>query len=92
MNVAMHGFPSGAPGEITVALKASCDAATLVVEDTGRGFDPTEAPDNERTGNVRDLEPGGLGLILLHHYCKDISYRRDGERNRLTLRFPLKAA
>jgi hypothetical protein len=36
-----------------------------------------------------DAEPGGLGIKLLRHYCKDISYARESGRNRLTLGFPL---
>ena len=86
MNVTMHGGSSGA---ITVVMVSSTDAATLIVEDSGRAFDPTAAPAQEPPTSLADARPGGLGLILLRHYCKDISYARVGERNRLTLRFPL---
>jgi serine/threonine-protein kinase RsbW len=89
MNVAMHGFPPGDPGEVSVQLDVSATSASLVVEDTGRAFDPTTAADRERPANLLEAEPGGLGLTLLRHYCKDIHYERVGERNRLTLRFPL---
>jgi anti-sigma regulatory factor (Ser/Thr protein kinase) len=86
LNVASHAFPAGVSGEIAVSLHASPDAVTLIVEDPGRAFDPTAAPPPVPP-NI--LEPGGLGLTLLRHYCKHISYDRAGERNRLTLRFPL---
>ncbi len=90
-NVAMHGFAPGERGEITVRLDLSADAASLVVEDSGRRFDPTTAPVAERPASLWEAEPGGLGLVLLRHYCRDISYERTGDRNRLTLRFPLPA-
>jgi anti-sigma regulatory factor (Ser/Thr protein kinase) len=86
LNAATHAFPTGTSGEIEVSLHATLDAIALIVEDTGRAFDPTATPPPARpTG----LKPGGLGLTLLRHYCKHISYDRAGERNRLTLRFPL---
>ena len=53
MNVAMHAFAPGEPGEITVRLSTSPDAAALVVEDSGHPFDPTAAPSPRAAG-----EPG----------------------------------
>jgi serine/threonine-protein kinase RsbW len=87
MNVAMHAFPAGESGEIAVALHAAPDGVTLVVEDTGREFDPTTAPSAARPASLSEAEPGGLGLTLLRHYCDNIRYERVAARNRLTLRF-----
>ena len=67
----------------------SPNAVTFVVEDTGRAFDPSAAPVPARPASLLDAEPGGLGLTLLRHYCSDLTYERIGDRNRLTLRFPL---
>lgn len=92
MNAVMHAFPPNTSGEIAVRLQLSPEAATLVVEDTGRAFDPTAAaPVQPRPASLLEAEPGGLGLTLLHHYCQDITWQREGERNRLSLRFPLPA-
>jgi serine/threonine-protein kinase RsbW len=88
-NVAMHAFAPGERGEITVRLHVSPNAASLVVEDTGRPFDPNAVPVPEQPASLCEAKPGGLGLILLRHYCRDISYERTRDRNRLTLRFPL---
>jgi serine/threonine-protein kinase RsbW len=88
MNIAMHGFPTGDLGEVTIRLRASRDAAVFVVEDAGRCFDPVVAPVSERRANLLETEAGGLGLTLLRHYCRDIHYERAGDLNRLTLRFP----
>jgi serine/threonine-protein kinase RsbW len=89
MNVAMHGFPAGNPGEITIRLSRSPGSVALIVEDQGRAFDPTQAEPPLLPTSLLDVEPGGMGLILLRHYCGDISYQRRGCVNRLTLRFPL---
>jgi serine/threonine-protein kinase RsbW len=88
MNIAMHGFPAGESGEVTIRLRVSQDAAVFVVEDAGRSFDPVVAPVSKRRANLLETEAGGLGLTLLRHYCRDIHYERAGDLNRLTLRFP----
>jgi len=83
MNIAMHSDST----ELSLRLELSPEAAALVVEDTGPEFNPAEAPIVQQRA-----EPGGWGLTLLRHYCRDIRYQRVGARNRLTLRFPLQAA
>jgi len=88
-NVAMHAYGPDASGEITIRLLASPDAAALVVEDAGPAFDPTSARPRPRAASLEETEVGGLGLTLLRHFCSDIAYERAGDRNRLTLRFPL---
>jgi serine/threonine-protein kinase RsbW len=92
MNIAMHGFPTGDCGEVTIRLRVSQDAAVFVVEDAGRCFDPVAAPASKRRANLLETEVGGLGLTLLRHYCHDIHYERAGDLNRLTLRFPQQLA
>lgn len=78
VNVAMHGAPTA----IRVRLALEATAAVLVVEDDGPAFDPVAAPGaGPREG------PGGAGLKLLRHFCRDMGYVRDGGMNRLTLRF-----
>jgi anti-sigma regulatory factor (Ser/Thr protein kinase) len=89
MNAAMHGFPPGAAGEIAVRLHISPDTADLLVEDKGRSFDPTTAPATAPPTSLTATKPGGHGLVLLRHYCHDITYQRIGGWNRLIMRFPL---
>ena len=87
MNVAMHAYPPGAPGEVGMELLVADVAATLVIEDEGVAFDPTMQPIKAQTGDPREIEPGGLGTTLMRHYCHDIRHERVDGRNRLTLRF-----
>lgn len=89
MNVAMHAYPSGAAGQIAIRLRMSRDDATLMIEDSGPAFDPTIAVVAERPKTLHDARPGGLGLTLLRHYCRDVTYERVDDRNRLSLRFPI---
>jgi serine/threonine-protein kinase RsbW len=89
LNVTTHAFPPGVAREIVVTSLVSQHGVELIVEDSGRAFDPTSVRVPARPASLREAEPGGLGLTLLRHYCEDVHYERAGERNRLTLRFPL---
>ncbi len=89
MNVVMHGLSPAHAQEVLVQLIGLPDKAVLVVEDGGTPFDVTEAAEKARPRSLLDAEPGGLGIKLLKHYCKDISYTREAGRNRLTLGFAL---
>lgn len=92
MNVAMHSYAPGTPGEIIVRLQADATAAVLRVDDYGPPFDPVSIPSTTKPASLDDDEPGGLGLKLLRHFCKDISYMREAGSNRLTLRFPFEGS
>jgi len=92
MNVAMHGYAHGTPGEIIVHLGTESGAAVLRVEDYGPPFDPTSVQVPAKPVSLEDADAGGLGLNLLRHFCEDISYVREADSNRLTLRFPLEVS
>lgn len=87
MNVVMHGFAPEHVQEIFIQFASEAAKAVIVVEDAGRPFDVTLATEKSRPGSLLDAEPGGLGIKLLRHYCKDISYERKSGCNRLTLGF-----
>ncbi len=87
MNLVMHGLPPGGDDTIVVRLSTQPGTAVLVVEDAGEPFDSTSAPEKPQAKSLAEAEVGGLGMKLLRHYCKDISYARIDDVNRLTLRF-----
>jgi anti-sigma regulatory factor (Ser/Thr protein kinase) len=89
MNVVMHGFSPEHVQEIFIHFTPEPAKAVIVVEDAGKAFDVTQATEKARPASLLDAEPGGLGIKLLRHYCKDISYARESGRNRLTLGFPI---
>jgi anti-sigma regulatory factor (Ser/Thr protein kinase) len=92
MNVAMHGYKDDAGGEIIVRLRIEAETAIFQVEDHGPPFDPVAAPQTADPISRAENDVGGLGLKLLRHFCKDISYAREMDSNRLTLRFPIHSA
>jgi serine/threonine-protein kinase RsbW len=83
-NVCRHAYGND-PGE--VALSCAADEREFVVEitDRGRPFDLLSVPPPDLTQDVMEREPGGLGVFLIRKVMDRVEYRRENERNVLTL-------
>lgn len=88
LNVVNHGFDDPGEHDILVDLHFREDGRTLTVQitDDGRAFDPvSDAPAPNLGASLEDRPLGGLGLHLVRTLMDDISYRREGGRNCLSL-------
>lgn len=90
-NAALHGFPAGRQGRITVRAERLADTLVLEVEDDGVAFDPTTAESPPPARSLDEVQPGGWGLRLIRIFAGSIGYERRDGHNRLTMRFPLDA-
>jgi serine/threonine-protein kinase RsbW len=83
-NVCRYAYRGG-DGSVWVAVGR--DGPTLVVEltDEGSPFDPTAAAEPDVSLPLSERSPGGLGLLLIRRMVDELSYRRDGHRNVVTL-------
>ena len=79
--------PSAAVGHVIhVGLELVDGSVRVEVEDDGRPFDPfhdSPAPDLEADLDERAV--GGLGVHLIKTFMDEAHYRREDERNRVTL-------
>jgi anti-sigma regulatory factor (Ser/Thr protein kinase) len=89
-NVVMHGYedPVGkenAEGHVEVALSLEADRLIIEFVDDGRPFDPLASlpPDLDVPAEERSI--GGVGIAIVRALVDEAGYRRDGNRNRLTL-------
>jgi anti-sigma regulatory factor (Ser/Thr protein kinase) len=87
-NVLEHGGEPGQAAEIAIMLHACNGGLDIEITDTGRPFDITTAPARPLPESIESANIGGLGLHLVRSYASDITYRRDGAHNHLTLRIP----
>lgn len=72
------------------SVEINCDAKEgrgLVIEiiDSGAPFDPTSMPEPDINAPIEDRRIGGLGVYMMHQLMDEVNYRRDGDRNILTL-------
>ncbi|MCY4396520.1 MAG: ATP-binding protein [Rhodospirillaceae bacterium] len=75
------------PGEtVQIDFKSEPDRLTIELADGGKPFDPlVETPEADTSSAIEDRSIGGLGVHLVLTMMDEVSYRRDGPLNRLTL-------
>ena len=83
-NVASHG--AGLAGSVaSVRLARRADALLIEIDDAGRAFDPRGAPVPDIGASLEDRPVGGLGLHLVRSLAERLEYRREGDRNSLSV-------
>lgn len=89
LNIMSYGFEDSEDHDIRVDLEmrdGSPGTLTVRIVDDGKAFDPlTDTPEPDIDAAVEDRAVGGLGFHLVREYMDDIAYRREDERNHLTL-------
>ena len=86
MNVISYAYDDGEPHEFEVRLKSDCDRVVIDVIDDGQPFDPLQEaaePDVGAALEARNI--GGLGVYFVKTLMDHVEYRRENDRNRLTL-------
>ena len=86
INVISYAYDDGEPHEFEVRLKSDCDGVVIDIIDDGQPFDPLQEaaqPDVEATLEARSI--GGLGVYFVKTLMDHVEYRRENDRNRLTL-------
>ena len=58
----------------------------VTLTDDGQPFDPTQAPDVDTTVPADQRVEGGLGILFMRRMSDALTYRREGERNVLTIK------
>lgn len=84
-NVASYAYPPDAPGELQVTLRHAEGTLSLTFADRGVPYDPLSAPPPDLSRPLAERAPGGLGLFIVRKTMDAVDYRRDGDRNVLTL-------
>jgi serine/threonine-protein kinase RsbW len=73
------------PGDFTVRIRPESSSLVVEIVDDGVPFDPLDVAEPDLRAGVRDRPIGGLGILLVRRLMDEVSYRRDGDRNILTL-------
>jgi anti-sigma regulatory factor (Ser/Thr protein kinase) len=85
-NSIVHGYDeAGLRGDVRLMAQIDGDKLTIVAEDEGKTYDPTQhnLPDEETLGAPLDTrEIGGLGIYLAINSIDEFRFERIGSRNR----------
>ena len=85
-NIVLHGFDDAAGQEFEARLVVTEGLIVAEVEDGGRAFNPLDAPTPDLTAPLDERAIGGLGIHLVKSLMDRVEYRRDGQKNVLTVR------
>lgn len=85
VNALTHGRESGLE-EYEITIDSQPESVVVELSDDGPPFNPlTDAPLPDLDSPLESRPIGGLGIYLIKTMVDDISYRRETDRNYLTL-------
>ena len=85
MNIIRYGYDDEDSHEIEVQIELEEDEVALTVIDDGKEFNPLTIPGPDRSKSAMDRIEEGLGLQFVRHMRNAMEYRRDGDRNILSI-------
>lgn len=87
VNIASYAYRPPGSGDVDISCSVEEDVMRVIItfEDEGPEFDPLAREDPDTTLNRDDRPIGGLGIFLVKKNVDGIAYRRDGDRNVLTI-------
>lgn len=85
-NIISYGFKDDERHDIEVDMRLEAGTLAVDVIDDGAAFDPLKMPPPDLHAALEDRPIGGLGIHLVKSLMDSVEYRRDGDRNRLSLR------
>ncbi|MBO4621494.1 MAG: SpoIIE family protein phosphatase [Paludibacteraceae bacterium] len=84
-NVMLYAYPEDKSGTVLIEAEKTDEQITFVISDSGKPFDPTQIPPVDTTLGFEERAIGGLGIHLVRQIMDSIEYRRENDKNILTL-------
>lgn len=84
-NLFEHAQPArpGHPVLVDVTVRLGSAAIEMQFDDNAQAFDPTQRADPALPPSLDEARPGGLGLLLLRRWARQVDYRSHAAGNRL---------
>jgi serine/threonine-protein kinase RsbW len=85
-NVIEHAYSSDDTHEVKIRVVIEDEQITFEIQDTGRGFDPSQIEASDVEELIRQRKSGGLGLRLIRTIMDDVQYQIvPGHKNELKM-------
>ena len=85
VNVINYAYPKEEHQSIYLSATLHEGSIVFVLTDTGKEFDPTQAPEADITLSAEERPIGGLGIFLIRQIMNEVRYERIDGKNVLTL-------
>ena len=87
-NIACYAYPpEDGTGSVTVEMRYNekNETVTITLIDSGIAYNPLEKEDPDITLGAEERPVGGLGILMVKKKMDGMEYRREGDRNILTI-------
>ena len=84
VNVINYAYP-GSEGDLEIMVENKQNGLDVTISDSGIAFDPLSLPDPDITAPMEKRRVGGLGIFMIKKIMDKVAYRRENNRNILTL-------
>src|SRR5690606_17900085 len=84
-NTIAYAWPEGGDHELRLDMDVAGGTVVAVVSDDGIAFDPLEVPPPDLESSLEDRPVGGLGVHFMKTLMDAVAYRREADRNVLTM-------
>jgi anti-sigma regulatory factor (Ser/Thr protein kinase) len=85
VNIIRYGYEDEDSHEIEVRIGVEEEEVALTVVDDGKEFNPLTVPRPNHSKSAMDRIEEGLGLQFVRHMRNAMEYRREGEKNILSI-------
>lgn len=87
VNIINHAYPDK-QGDVELSCKLQKDHCLVVeIVDAGVPFDIRSKADPDLSADISERKLGGLGIFIIRKMVHELVYRREKEKNILTLTF-----
>ena len=84
-NIISYGFNDDKIHLITITVDHYCGILELRIEDDGIPFNPVEVEKPDLSRPIENRKEGGLGCYLINNLMDKVDYKREDEKNILTV-------
>jgi sigma-B regulation protein RsbU (phosphoserine phosphatase) len=84
-NIIEHAYGEEGKGNIVCSILLAPEKITIILEDTGKPFDPTCIPLPDLKSPLKDRPDHGLGYYMMCQLLDEVHYEFNDTSNRLTL-------
>jgi len=85
VNVFNYAYEHSAGNAKVVCFLDDNERFGVRIEDAGTPFDPLSLPQPDVAAELEDRAVGGLGVFLIRQLMEEVQYRREDDRNVLTM-------
>jgi anti-sigma regulatory factor (Ser/Thr protein kinase) len=84
-NIIFYGYEDTNEHHINIMLDKEDKLITVQIEDDAREFNPLLMAEPNIENSIEDRKIGGLGIFFVRKIMEEVTYKRDGNKNVLTM-------